>query len=52
MHVRAGAAAVLAGLVADGDTVVRDVHHVDRGYAHFVRRMRSIGADVTRRPAP
>lgn len=52
LDVRAGAAAVLAGLVADGDTVVRDVHHVDRGYAHFVRRMRAIGADVTRRAVP
>lgn len=49
LDVRAGAAIVLAGLVADGETVVRDVHHVDRGYARFVERMRSIGADVSRR---
>lgn len=50
LDVRAGAAAVLAGLVAEGETVVRDVHHVDRGYADFVDRMRSIGADIGRRP--
>lgn len=51
LDVRAGAAAVLAGLVAEGETVVRDVHHVDRGYASFVDRMRGIGADLTRRPS-
>lgn len=50
LDVRAGAAAVLAGLVAEGETVVRDVHHVDRGYADFVERLRALGADVTRRP--
>src|SRR6202042_1420376 len=33
--VRAGAALVLAGLVADGETVVTDAHHVDRGYEDF-----------------
>lgn len=51
LDVRAGAAAVLAGLVAEGETVVRDVHHVDRGYADFVERLRSLRADVTRRPS-
>jgi len=48
--VRAGAAAVLAGLVADGETVVRDVHHIDRGYAYLVERLQGLGADVARRP--
>ena len=51
LDVRAGAAAVLAGLVAEGETVVRDVHHVDRGYADFVGRLRALGADVERRPS-
>ncbi|MBW3620546.1 MAG: UDP-N-acetylglucosamine 1-carboxyvinyltransferase [Actinobacteria bacterium] len=51
LDVRAGAAGVLAGLVADGETIVRDVHHVDRGYGDFVPRLRSIGADVERVPA-
>jgi UDP-N-acetylglucosamine 1-carboxyvinyltransferase len=45
---RAGAALVLAGLVADGETVVLDPHHVDRGYAHFAERLRDLGGDVQR----
>ncbi len=48
LDVRAGAAGVLAGLVATGETVVHDVHHIDRGYARFVERLGSLGADVTR----
>ena len=50
LDVRAGAAAALAGLVASGETVVRDVHHVDRGYADFVQRLVSLGADIERAP--
>ncbi|WP_225438071.1 UDP-N-acetylglucosamine 1-carboxyvinyltransferase [Candidatus Frankia nodulisporulans] len=46
--VRAGAALVLAGLVADGVTEVTEVHHIDRGYAHFVEDLRALGADITR----
>ena len=48
LDVRAGAAGVLAGLVARGETCVRDVDHVDRGYARFVERLRTLGADVVR----
>ena len=48
LDVRAGAAGVLAGLVADGETLVHDVHHIDRGYADFVPRLRALGADVVR----
>jgi UDP-N-acetylglucosamine 1-carboxyvinyltransferase len=48
LDVRAAAAGVLAGLVAEGETVVHDVQHVDRGYAHFVERLRALGADVER----
>jgi UDP-N-acetylglucosamine 1-carboxyvinyltransferase len=48
LDVRAGAAGVLAGLVAEGETVVRDVHHIDRGYAQFVERLQALGADVVR----
>ncbi len=51
LDVRAGAAGALAGLVADGETIIRDVHHVDRGYADFVGRLRSLGADIERVPA-
>ena len=45
---RAGAALVLAGLIADGETVVTDPHHVDRGYADFAGRLRALGGDVRR----
>ena len=45
---RAGAALVLAGLVADGETVVADPYHVDRGYADFLGKLRHLGADLDR----
>lgn len=48
LDVRAAAAGVLAGLVAQGDTFVQDVHHIDRGYARFEERLVSLGADVER----
>jgi UDP-N-acetylglucosamine 1-carboxyvinyltransferase len=46
--VRAGAALVLAGLVADGETVVHECQHIDRGYADLPGKLRALGADVTR----
>ncbi len=51
LDVRAGAAGVMAGLVAEGTTIVRDVHHIDRGYARFIPRLQALGADVERIPA-
>jgi UDP-N-acetylglucosamine 1-carboxyvinyltransferase len=50
--IRAGAALVLAGLVADGVTEVHEVHHVDRGYEGFVDALVGLGADVSRVPGP
>jgi UDP-N-acetylglucosamine 1-carboxyvinyltransferase len=50
--IRAGAALVLAGLVAEGVTEVGEVHHVDRGYAGFVEQLVALGADVRREAAP
>jgi UDP-N-acetylglucosamine 1-carboxyvinyltransferase len=47
--VRAGAALVLAGLVAEGVTAVADVHHVDRGYQDFVESLSALGAQIRRR---
>ncbi len=47
--IRAGAGLVLAGLVAEGTTVVYGAEHLDRGYAGFVNDLVSLGADVTRR---
>lgn len=46
--IRAGAALVLAGLCADGQTQVNDVFHIDRGYPEFVERLVSLGATVER----
>jgi len=43
---RAGAALVLAGLCADGKTVVTDVHHIKRGYSNFAKKLKALGADV------
>lgn len=44
--IRAGAALVLAGLAAEGETSVRDAHHVERGYADLVASLKSLGANV------
>lgn len=45
---RAGAALVLAGIFADGETKVRKISHIDRGYEDYVGKLRSLGADVER----
>jgi UDP-N-acetylglucosamine 1-carboxyvinyltransferase len=50
--IRAGAGLVLAGLVADGETIVTRVHHIDRGYAGFVEKLNALGASVAREPDP
>ncbi len=44
--VRAGASLVLAGLVAEGETIVNEIHHIERGYAHFVKNLQSLGANI------
>jgi UDP-N-acetylglucosamine 1-carboxyvinyltransferase len=41
---------VLAGLVADGQTLVTAAHHIDRGCPDFVPHLCSLGADVVREP--
>jgi UDP-N-acetylglucosamine 1-carboxyvinyltransferase len=46
--IRAGAALVLAGLVAEGETQVSGVEHIDRGYEDFAGKLRAIGADIER----
>jgi UDP-N-acetylglucosamine 1-carboxyvinyltransferase len=45
---RAGAALVLAGLAADGETVVRNIHFIDRGYERLDEILRSLGAQIER----
>ena len=47
--IRAGAALVVAGLVASGETVINDIHHIDRGYDDLVGKLAVLGALVTRR---
>jgi UDP-N-acetylglucosamine 1-carboxyvinyltransferase len=46
--IRAGAAMVLAGLRADGYTVVANADHIDRGYQAFVENLAALGADIRR----
>jgi UDP-N-acetylglucosamine 1-carboxyvinyltransferase len=48
--IRAGAALVVAGLAAQGTTVVAESQHIDRGYPWFAESLRSVGADVDRLP--
>ena len=45
---RAGAALVLAGLIAEGVTEVYHIEHIDRGYDRFVEKLTSLGADIRR----
>lgn len=45
---RAGAAMVLAGLVANGETEVSYIHHIDRGYDNLVEKLCGLGADICR----
>ena len=45
---RAGAAVVLTGLVADGITEVSQIYHVDRGYENFVDKLKALGANIMR----
>ena len=46
--IRAGAALVVAGLAADGETTLTGVHHIDRGYDDLVGRLAALGADIER----
>ena len=45
---RASASLVIAGLVADGTTVVDRIYHLDRGYDHMERKLAALGADIVR----
>ncbi|MBE0068664.1 UDP-N-acetylglucosamine 1-carboxyvinyltransferase [Thermoanaerobacterium thermosaccharolyticum] len=45
---RAGAALILAGLIADGKTIINDVYHIDRGYVNIEDKLRSLGAIIYR----
>ncbi|MEI7886701.1 MAG: UDP-N-acetylglucosamine 1-carboxyvinyltransferase [Actinomycetes bacterium] len=50
VDIRAGAALVVAALGADGETIISDAHHLDRGYEGLTDRLSSIGAHIERLP--
>jgi UDP-N-acetylglucosamine 1-carboxyvinyltransferase len=45
---RAGAALVLAGLAAEGNTEISEIHHIERGYSNFSEKLRQLGANIAR----
>ena len=45
---RAGAALVIAGLAAQGETFVENIHYIERGYENLVEKLRALGADICR----
>ncbi len=45
---RAGAAMIIAGLVAQGETVIEDIKYIERGYGNIVEKFKAIGADIKR----
>ena len=45
---RAGAALVLAGLVAEGETILNRVYHIDRGYDQLEKKLNDVGAKIER----
>lgn len=46
LDIRSAVSLVLAGLVAEGETELTDVYHIDRGYAEFVNKLNKLGADL------
>jgi UDP-N-acetylglucosamine 1-carboxyvinyltransferase len=46
VDLRAGAAMIIAGLVAHGKTTVEDIHHIKRGYDDIAKKLRAVGADI------
>lgn len=47
---RASASLVIAGLVADGDTIVDRIYHIDRGYECIEEKLQLLGASIRRIP--
>ena len=45
---RAGAALILCGLAAEGETVVSDIFHIDRGYHNLEEKLKNLGANIER----
>ena len=49
---RAGAALILAGLIAEGKTEICSIYHIDRGYENIVAKLKGIGGDISRKVIP
>jgi UDP-N-acetylglucosamine 1-carboxyvinyltransferase len=49
---RASAAMVIAGLIAEGETTIHSIYHLDRGYEHIDQKLKSIGAKIRREVIP
>lgn len=49
---RAGAAFIIAGLAAEGETVIDNIYHIQRGYENIVEKLRGVGADIEMRTYP
>jgi UDP-N-acetylglucosamine 1-carboxyvinyltransferase (EC 2.5.1.7) len=45
---RAGAALVLAGIIAEGKTIIDEIYHIDRGYDRIEEKFRKLGANIYR----
>jgi UDP-N-acetylglucosamine 1-carboxyvinyltransferase len=48
---RASASLIIAGLVADGDTIVDRIYHIDRGYERIEEKFQQLGANIRRIPS-
>jgi UDP-N-acetylglucosamine 1-carboxyvinyltransferase len=48
--IRAGMAMLIAALAADGESEIRNIEQVDRGYERIDERLRSLGASISREP--
>lgn len=49
---RAGAALVIAGLLAEGETEIQEIQHIERGYSDLIEKLRGIGADIRKETVP
>lgn len=45
---RAGAAMIIAGLMAEGQSIIQNIHYIDRGYEHLETKLRALGANIER----
>ena len=48
LDIRSGMTLVIAGLVAEGESVIQEIHHLDRGYEALETRLAAVGADIRR----